>query len=177
MLGIYYLLVPPERLLVKENTTRRQRRRAGVRVSPPDAGRESSCRVSPPLPAAPSRPGPLLPTPRHPSGCGGGAAATAGSACGSRTPPALRAASPRGSQCADPPGSAARTPDSGGRAPSGRDTLQAPSSVPSRPPGLNTTRVITPRSPLTPGLAGDHEALEVFQKTMRSFNQFSSAPE
>lgn len=32
---------------------------------------------------------------------------------------------------------------------------------PSRPPGLNATRVLAPRSPLAPGPAGDHEALEV----------------
>lgn len=129
------------------------------------ASRAAWCRRRSPRP--PAGPAPSSPRPATRRGCGGGAAATADSARGCRTPPShpprpLRAASPRGSRCADPPGRAARTPVSGGRAPSGRDRPQAPSSVPSPPtPGLDATRVLTPRSPLTPGLAGDHEALEV----------------
>lgn len=61
---------------------------------------------------APRPPPPPGPAPSSPPGSGGGAAATADSASGSRAPPLLSGPSaPRpfaGSQCADPPGPAAR---------------------------------------------------------------------
>lgn len=119
---------------------------------------ESSSPPPPPRPRPPSapRPGPLLPAPSHPPGCGGGAAATADSAPGSRAPPSL----PGPSAPRLPLPLTMCWPSRPRRAPPGSPAAALPQEVtesrplpPPRPPGLNATHVLTPSLPLTPGLA------------------------